>query len=115
MRTHDQACDHLVRTTARAHGVRPSGPGCQECLERGGAWVHLRLCLRCGHVGCCDSSPSRHATRHFHATGHPVIKSFEPDEAWAWCYVDEQLLEELPAFPGETPSHHLQSPADAQP
>ena len=66
--------------------------GCEECLATGGSWVHLRLCLNCGHVGCCDSSPGRHATAHFHKTKHPVIASFEPGERWAWCYVDEMEL-----------------------
>jgi uncharacterized UBP type Zn finger protein len=66
--------------------------GCEECLKLGTPWVHLRLCLTCGHVGCCDSSPGRHATKHFHQTGHPVIASFEPEERWAWCYVHEVEL-----------------------
>jgi uncharacterized UBP type Zn finger protein len=69
-----------------------STEGCQDCLEAGEHdWVHLRLCLTCGRVGCCDSSPRKHATAHFRATGHPVIKSFQPGEDWRWCYVDEQL------------------------
>ena len=63
--------------------------GCEECLQMGSWWVHLRRCLRCGHIGCCDSSPNRHATKHFHATTHPVVKSFEKGENWKWCYVDE--------------------------
>jgi hypothetical protein len=67
----------------------PRSDGCEECLLIGSEWVHLRLCIACGHVGCCDSSPHRHATRHFHQLGHPVIASFEPGERWAWCYVDE--------------------------
>jgi uncharacterized UBP type Zn finger protein len=72
------------------HPVSPRTPaGCEECLATGSSWVHLRLCLTCGHVGCCDSSPHRHATRHFHETEHPVIASFEPGERWGWCYVDE--------------------------
>ena len=66
--------------------------GCEECLASGGRWVHLRLCRQCGHVGCCDSSPSRHATAHFHATRHPVMRSFEKGEAWSWCYVDETVV-----------------------
>ncbi|MGZ6033524.1 MAG: UBP-type zinc finger domain-containing protein [Isosphaeraceae bacterium] len=66
----------------------PRTPGCEECLKTGTPWVHLRLCLSCGHVGCCDSSPGRHATKHFHHTAHPVIASWEPGERWAWCYVD---------------------------
>jgi len=68
-------------------------PGCEECLKTGSHWVHLRLCLACGHVGCCDSSPGRHATKHFHQTSHPVMASYEPGERWAWCYVDEIELE----------------------
>jgi uncharacterized UBP type Zn finger protein len=66
--------------------------GCEDCLEMGSQWVHLRLCLTCGHVGCCDSSPQRHATKHFREAGHPVVASFEPGERWAWCYVDEAEL-----------------------
>jgi uncharacterized UBP type Zn finger protein len=69
--------------------VTPSGSGCVECLKAGSRWVHLRLCLSCGHVGCCDDSPNRHARRHFHDTGHPIIRSFEPGESWRWCYVHE--------------------------
>jgi uncharacterized UBP type Zn finger protein len=67
----------------------PRTAGCEECLRMGSQWVHLRLCLACGHVGCCDSSPNRHATKHFHKTTHPIVASFEPGERWAWCYVDE--------------------------
>src|SRR4051794_18631089 len=63
--------------------------GCEECLKTGSWWVHLRLCLSCGHVGCCDSSPNKHATKHFHGTQHPIVKSYEPGEDWMWCYVDE--------------------------
>ena len=67
--------------------VPPRTPGCEECLKTGMRWIRLRL--TCGHVGCCDRSPGRHATRHFHQTGDPVVASFEPGERWAWCYVDE--------------------------
>jgi uncharacterized UBP type Zn finger protein len=67
--------------------------GCEECLKAGTPWVHLRLCLTCGHVGCCDSSPGRHATKHFDRTAHPVIASFEPGEEWAWCYIDQAEME----------------------
>jgi uncharacterized UBP type Zn finger protein len=70
----------------------PSAPGCEECLATGGQWVHLRLCLSCGHVGCCDNSPGRHATKHFHGSHHPVIQSFEPGETWGWCYLEEREL-----------------------
>lgn len=70
----------------------PSTDGCEECLVSGDAWVHLRLCLTCGNVGCCNSSKNKHATRHFHATGHPIVKSFEPGEDWRWCYVDKTYI-----------------------
>jgi hypothetical protein len=69
--------------------VVPSADGCEDCLRIGSWWVHLRLCLTCGHVGCCDSSPHRHARQHFHHSGHPIIQSFEPGEDWRWCYVDQ--------------------------
>ena len=79
-------CEHA----AKVRPVPPRTPtGCEECLAAGTSWVHLRLCLTCGHVGCCDSSPGRHATRHAHATSHPVIASYEPGERWAWCYTDQ--------------------------
>jgi uncharacterized UBP type Zn finger protein len=83
-------CTHLDEID---DDVRPSGEGCVECLATGGTWVHLRLCLTCGHVGCCDSSPNQHAAKHFHATRHPVIRSFQPGEGWRWCYIDETYLE----------------------
>lgn len=83
----DPACAHLAEAPLC---VQPRTPqGCEECLRDGTTWVHLRLCLECGHVGCCDSSPQRHATGHFHQVGHPVMRSFEPGEAWRWCFVDE--------------------------
>ncbi len=63
--------------------------GCEDCLKTGSRWVHLRLCLSCGHVGCCDSSPNRHARKHAHDAGHPIIRSFEPGENWRWCFIDE--------------------------
>jgi len=66
--------------------------GCEDCLRIGGRWVHLRLCLSCGHVGCCDSSPNRHATAHAQADGHPIVQSMEPGEDWRWCYVDRTLV-----------------------
>jgi len=94
-----QACQHI----AQIQDVRPSARGCEDCLRIGGWWVHLRLCLSCGHVGCCDQSPNRHATAHFKATEHPVIRSFEPGEDWGWCFVDEAYLE-LPAQPAAGPS-----------
>jgi uncharacterized UBP type Zn finger protein len=74
--------------------VRPrTSAGCEECLVAGTRWVHLRLCLSCGHVGCCDNSPGRHATRHHQSTTHPIIQSFEPGESWAWCYPDHLMLD----------------------
>jgi len=73
--------------------VRPSARGCEECLRIGGRWLHLRLCRSCGHVGCCDSSKNKHATKHFHATEHPLVQSFQPGEDWIWCYVDEVVME----------------------
>jgi uncharacterized UBP type Zn finger protein len=69
-----------------------SNEGCTDCLATGGEWVHLRECLTCGHVGCCDSSPNRHASAHFATTRHPVIRSFEPGEDWRWCFVDEEIV-----------------------
>jgi uncharacterized UBP type Zn finger protein len=72
--------------------VVPSAPGCEDCLRIGSRWVHLRLCLTCGHVGCCDSSPHRHARAHFQEVGHPIIQSFEPGEDWRWCYVHDTMV-----------------------
>jgi uncharacterized UBP type Zn finger protein len=85
-------CSHLQT----AGDPEPRTSGCEECLATGDRWVHLRLCRSCGHVGCCDSSKNQHATKHFHGTGHPVMRSFEPGETWSWCYLDE-LLEKEPA------------------
>jgi uncharacterized UBP type Zn finger protein len=79
------ACKHVDQI----RDVTPSSNGCEDCLKIGATWVHLRLCLECGHVGCCDSSPNKHATKHFHRTKHPIIRSFEPNEDWMWCYVDQ--------------------------
>jgi hypothetical protein len=73
--------------------VTPSAKGCEECLKMGSRWVHLRLCRACGHVGCCDDSPNRHATKHFHATRHPIIEGYDPPEGWGWCYIDEMFLD----------------------
>jgi hypothetical protein len=67
-------------------------PGCPECLALGDRWVHLRMCQVCGRIGCCDSSPNRHASRHAHASGHPIARSIEPGEDWSWCYVDEVMF-----------------------
>ena len=83
--------DHLVAAAAAAAPAPNTPDGCEECLRDGTSWVHLRLCLACGHVGCCDSSPHRHATAHFHESEHPVMRSFELGEAWRWCFVDDQL------------------------
>jgi uncharacterized UBP type Zn finger protein len=85
------SCTHL--DTAQVTELPGPPLGCEECLKTGDSWVHLRMCLSCGKVGCCDSSPNRHATAHFHEKGHPLIRSAEPGEAWAWCYVDEVGLE----------------------
>lgn len=87
--SHDTSCAH------RDHirNVTPSANGCQECLQTGSSWVHLRECMQCGHIGCCDSSPNTHATKHYHATQHPIIASFEPGERWMYCYVDDAMLE----------------------
>ena len=63
--------------------------GCEDCLKTGSTWVHLRMCQTCGHIGCCDSSPNRHATKHAHAVGHPILRSVEPGEEWSWCMIDE--------------------------
>jgi uncharacterized UBP type Zn finger protein len=82
-------CQHLRAITPQLLNRKANTPdGCQECLAIGDEWVHLRLCLTCGHVGCCDSSKNKHATKHYRATQHPVIRSFEPGERWLWCYVD---------------------------
>jgi uncharacterized UBP type Zn finger protein len=82
-------CSHLDQIRA----VTPSAEGCEDCLRIGASWVHLRLCMTCGHVGCCDSSPNRHATAHFRAMEHPVVRSHEKGEDWLWCYADEVGLE----------------------
>jgi uncharacterized UBP type Zn finger protein len=79
-------CTHLAAISVI--GLPEPLEGCEECLKVGGQWVHLRMCLTCGKVGCCDNSPNRHATAHFGETAHPLIRSAEPDETWAWCYVD---------------------------
>jgi uncharacterized UBP type Zn finger protein len=68
---------------------------CEDCVKIGGRWVHLRMCMVCGHVGCCDSSPNKHATRHYAQTGHPVMRSVEPGEGWIWCYIDDREIGEV--------------------
>lgn len=82
-------CSHL----GEMREVTASSSGCEDCLRIGDTWVHLRLCMICGHVGCCDQSRNKHATRHFHSTSHQIIRSFEPGEDWGWCYVDRLFLE----------------------
>lgn len=84
-------CEHLGSIVA----VTPSADGCEDCLKIGGRWVHLRLCKICGHVGCCDNSPNRHATKHYNATTHPIVRSFEPGEVWGYCYPDDMFFETL--------------------
>lgn len=86
-------CSHMG--TIAPH-VRPHSQGCEECLAMGDGWVHLRLCMQCGHVGCCDDSKNKHATKHFHAKKHPLVRSLEPGEEWGWCYVDDLFIENLP-------------------
>jgi uncharacterized UBP type Zn finger protein len=82
-------CSHVAEHLKK---VKPHTKGCEECLASGDTWVHLRMCLECGHVGCCDSSKNRHARAHFHAEGHPLIQSAEEGEDWRWCYIDEVYL-----------------------
>ena len=94
-----QTCTHLDKVK----DVTPSSDGCEDCLKIGGTWVHLRMCMECGHVGCCDSSPHRHARAHWHETQHPIIRSYEPGENWWWCYIDELMFDVEGAPPA--PSH----------
>ena len=82
-------CSHM----SSVHQITPSAKGCQECLEIGSDWVHLRLCRECGHVGCCDDTLHRHATAHFHASRHPIIEGYDPPEGWGWCFVDEVMVD----------------------
>lgn len=84
-----ETCTHV----GDVRDVRPRTEGCEECLRTGDSWVHLRMCRTCGHVGCCDSSRNRHATKHYRATGHPIVRSAEPGEQWSWCYVDELAVD----------------------
>jgi len=81
------SCSHL--DTIEFTEIPDPVPGCEECLKIGSRWVHLRMCMQCGKIGCCDDSPNRHATQHAHETSHPIIKSAESGEDWSWCYVDE--------------------------
>lgn len=79
--------DHVAITQ-----LPESVEGCAECLATGGKWLHLRICLQCGQVGCCDDSPNRHASAHAHSAGHPIIRSLEPGEVWSWCYIDKVMM-----------------------
>ena len=92
------ACTHL--DTIEITELPPVVAGCEDCLRTGGEWCHLRFCLTCGHVGCCDSSPNKHASAHAVASGHPLIRSIQPGEDWSWCYVDE-LAMRIPEIQGE--------------
>jgi uncharacterized UBP type Zn finger protein len=80
-----ELCEHIDHVKDQ----HPAKRVCEDCIKTGDKWVHLRVCLTCGHVGCCDSSKNKHATKHYHATSHPIVRSFEPGEDWGWCYVDE--------------------------
>ncbi len=92
-----EVCRHLDQIRP----VHPHTRGCEECLKLGDTWVHLRMCMSCGKVGCCDSSKNRHATAHWHASEHPIVRSLEPGEQWYWCYVDELgFIPELRSDPG---------------
>jgi uncharacterized UBP type Zn finger protein len=86
----------MTRTCLHVDPIRPVVPhttaGCEDCLRIGSAWVHLRMCLTCGHVGCCDSSPNRHARRHAYKTAHAIVRSLEPGEDWRWCFMDEMFV-----------------------
>ncbi|HEX3685598.1 MAG TPA: UBP-type zinc finger domain-containing protein [Bryobacteraceae bacterium] len=82
-------CTHIDQ----ARDVAPRTNGCEECLQIGDDWVHLRMCLTCGHVGCCDSSKNKHARKHYHANHHPLVQSIEPGEDWVWCYIDQVMLQ----------------------
>ena len=92
-------CTHL--DTIKVLELPERVAGCEDCLREGTVWLHLRICLACGHVGCCDDSPRRHATAHSHADGHPLIRSLEPGEDWSWCYVDEVAMV-IPEVRGNT-------------
>ena len=83
-------CTHLDQVERLE--LPPEVAGCEECLASGDRWVHLRMCQTCGHIGCCDSSPNKHATAHFESTGHPIVRSAEPGEDWSWCYADELMF-----------------------
>ncbi len=88
-------CSHVDQIKV----TEPKKHVCEECVKTGDTWVHLRLCLICGHVGCCDSSKNKHATRHFRSSGHPLVRSVEPGETWVWCYIDEVIPTEIKPKP----------------
>jgi uncharacterized UBP type Zn finger protein len=92
-------CTHLDQVLITQ--LPEESDGCEDCLATGGKWLHLRICLECGKVGCCDDSPNRHATAHAGESGHPIIRSLEPGEAWSWCYIDEVMMN-IPEVRGET-------------
>ena len=92
-------CTHLDTITVTQ--LPAEVDGCEDCLREGGKWLHLRICLNCGHVGCCDDSPARHATAHSNGSGHPIIRSLEPGEDWCWCYEDK-LGMRIPQIHGST-------------
>jgi hypothetical protein len=87
-------CPHVAQATVLELPAEIAG--CEECLKTGSRWMHLRMCQTCGKIGCCDSSPNRHATAHVHESGHPIVRSAEPGETWSWCYVDEMVLQLVP-------------------
>jgi hypothetical protein len=93
----EQPCTHLDQITV---AMPTEVPGCEECLKTGARWVHLRACRSCGFIGCCDSSPNQHASKHAASSGHPIVSSLEPGEDWSWCYVDELAFELVPGDSG---------------
>ncbi len=92
-------CSHLASVTVRE--MPESAAGCEDCLREGGVWMHLRICLSCGHVGCCDSSPHRHATAHWNSSEHPLMRSIQPGEDWSFCFPDDVMMR-IPEITGET-------------
>jgi signal transduction histidine kinase len=107
----ESKCTHLNLI----QDVAPRAAGCEECLKSGDSWVHLRMCMLCGHMGCCDESKNRHATAHFHTTGHPIMRSFEPGEDWMWCYADQVLIyQDAPLPPSSTAPSSPGQPVEIQ-
>ncbi len=107
----------MTETPGINPAVPPSGPGCVECEESGGWWLHLRRCAECGHIGCCDTSPSQHGSKHAASTGHPFIRSYEPGESWFWSFTDNEFYDGPTLAP---PEHHplnqtVPGPADRVP